>query len=421
MSQPPSYWLRSDEYVYPPLQGDASCGVAVIGGGIAGLSTALHLSRRGAKVILLERDTIGHGSTGRCGGLLSQSSAFELSELLSRFGNKRGLDIYRSILKAIREMAATVRDNNIECDLEQTNGYFVATEKAHIPAIEEELETLKDYGYEGRLVTGDELPVAGAFAALCKPGDYALDPARFAKGLGSVIAAHAAIHEHTGVARIRNLNGKVVLVTDSGAQVTSDHVVIATNGKTLNAGMNALAAPFVSYIAITEPLPAAATEKLGNAGLWDANFNYYYVRRLPDGGMMIGGNHTWRSTLGLESVAGVAAHLRSVLMRYFPGTDIRIRTAWKGDIALPPDALPNVETKGNKTLLIVDGMIPGWIAGGMAADRFLTGRSAYDYLYDARRDMGFAANLLRRMPAPRSLKILAMRVGLGLKLFFSHW
>jgi len=416
MRHPPSLWLADNTPSHPPLRDDTSCDVAVIGAGIAGLSAAWHLAQRGAQVVLLERGTVASGSTGRSGGFLAQSSAYDLATLQDTLGEARGLDVYRSIVGAIDRMADTVRAESIDCELSRTGAFYCAAEPSHRTIVMREHDALSRSGFPCESVAGDRLPVAGIAAAIRTAGDYALDPARFARGLASSLARRAAVHEHTTVSGIRRTGTQTHILTATGARIRADHVVLATGGWHLASGMRALAVPFTSYIAVTEPVSAEVTARLGDALLWDTYEIYHYLRRLPDGRILIGGNDSILATFGISTINRAGGRLLTVLRRFFPGTEFRLQAAWGGRIALPPDGFPVVETNGNRTMLITDSLPLGWIIGRMAADRIRTGGSEYDDLFDVGRDMGIAGNLLRSLPLPRSLKIAAMRAGLAATL-----
>jgi glycine/D-amino acid oxidase-like deaminating enzyme len=246
-----------------------------------------------------------------------------------------------------------------------------------------------------------------------------MNPARFAGGVAQALSRIAAVHEHTAVSGIRATGGRHEVITTNGDRVMTDHVVLATSGWSLTRGMRSLAVPFTSYIAVTEPVPPQVTERLGDSLFWDTYEIYHYLRRLPDGRVLIGGNDSILSTFGLSTVNQAATRLFRVLRRYFPGADLRLQAAWAGRIALPADGLPVIETRGDRTLLITDGLALGWLLGSLAAERIGGKPAELDALFDADRDMGFAANLLRKAPLPRAAKLAAMRIGLGWELLRS--
>ena len=112
VSQPvPSYWEDSaplSQTGYAPLEGDAGCEVAIIGGGYTGLSTALHLARdQGIEARLLEAGPIGWGASGRNGGFCCLAATkLSIGQLLKRYGEAETKRFYAAQLEAIGLVAA---------------------------------------------------------------------------------------------------------------------------------------------------------------------------------------------------------------------------------------------------------------------------------------------------------------------------
>jgi glycine/D-amino acid oxidase-like deaminating enzyme len=412
MNHPVSYWMRDLGTSMPPVQGDASYDVVVIGGGVTGLSAAWHLARDGASVALVEQDAIGGGSTGRSAGQLAQSSAYDLAELQESFGAERGLELYRSVLSSLRSIRTVITDLRLDCDLRTGGAYYCAAEPTHIRQLEREHAALSRAGIESRLVPVKDYPLDAIYGALRTEGDSSINPSRFARSLSRNLPHTVTVHERSPVTAIHSRRGRQQVSTPYG-RITADHVVIATGGWELAGGMRALAVPFVSYIVVTPQLPDEVTARIGDAIMWDTYEMYHYLRRTADNRLLIGGNDSVLGTLRNGAPDHVTAALLRTLRRYVPHPSITAEATWSGTIALPPDGLPVIETRGQRTLLITDGMLMGWLLGRMTADRIRTGRSDFDPLYDGSRTMGFAGNLLRSIPAPRTMKVHLMRLGLA--------
>lgn len=111
---------------FPPLTGDLTVDVCVIGGGIAGVTTAYLLAREGVRVALIERERIGAGETGQTTAHLS-SEQDDYFDVIQRMHGRDGARIaYESHQTAIETIARIVADENIDCDFRRTDGYLIA-------------------------------------------------------------------------------------------------------------------------------------------------------------------------------------------------------------------------------------------------------------------------------------------------------
>ena len=132
----------------PPLQGEASADVCVIGGGIAGCSTALHLAERGYRVVLLEGKRVAWGASGRSGGQAIFGFASGQDKLVAQVGRddaRRMFDLSVAALDLIRERVAR---HAIDCDLHwgQMHVAIKPRHETELKAWRDELAA--DYGYD---------------------------------------------------------------------------------------------------------------------------------------------------------------------------------------------------------------------------------------------------------------------------------
>src|SRR5215470_8825050 len=107
----------------PPLQGEASVDVCVIGGGLTGVSAALHLAERGYKTLLLEAEQIGWGASGRNGGQVNTGLRKGAAELLQLFGRERALALFAMAEEAKALVRERVGRHAIACDLKPGSLY----------------------------------------------------------------------------------------------------------------------------------------------------------------------------------------------------------------------------------------------------------------------------------------------------------
>ncbi|MEU1022241.1 FAD-dependent oxidoreductase [Streptomyces sp. NPDC005904] len=227
--RPESYWMdTSDPTSYPPLAQDIEVDVAVVGGGIAGLSTAWELAREGRSVAVLEADRIAAGVTGYTTAKLSSLHTLVYDRLRRTRGPEAARLYARSQQEAVEHVAAVGAELGIDCQLERAPAYTYTTRPDGTDELCAEAEAAREAGLPAQYteVTGLPFAVAGAVRvddqAQFHPRAYLLALAEDLRTRGGVI------HERTRVTGLRE--GSPCKVTaESGHTVTAKDVVVATH------------------------------------------------------------------------------------------------------------------------------------------------------------------------------------------------
>lgn len=327
------HWLEdAPGAAYPPLTSDTTADLTVVGGGYCGLWTAVLAKRRdpGARVVLLEANTIGWAASGRNGGFCEASLTHGEEN-----GRSRWPDEYDTLERLGHENLDALEDDvrtlGIDCQFERPGMLHVAVE-------EHQLDWARDEpGYLDAAAIRREIdsPVflGGTWEregiALVHPGRLARELARVAADLG------VEIHEGT---RVTGLDGTQVRTT--GGSVTSDRVALATNVFPSLLRRNRMFTIAVyDYVLMTEPLTDAQLASIGWAhrqGLGDMANQFHYSRLTADNRILWGGYDAIprRSVRGEheerpESYRKLASHFLTV----FPQLeDVRFSHRWAGAI-----------------------------------------------------------------------------------------
>lgn len=330
---------------WPALQGDADCDVAVVGGGLAGVTAALELAERGFAVRLLEAQTIGFGASGRNGGQAIYGLACDPRTIERQLGRSDAQRVWAMTLDALALLRARIARHRIDCDWR--DGHLDAAtspRKAHaLHAWAERLEC--DYGYALQPIGRAQLPrwIASDryHAALYDRRSGHLHPLKYLLGLAQ--AAHDAgvrVHEHTPVQALQP-GARVRLTTPQGV-VQARHVLLAANVylQRLAPRLAARIMPVGTYIACTEPLDAAVCDALipSRAAVSDTDFVLDYFRTTADQRLLYGG----RVSYSTATPANLAASMRRRMLRTFPQLgDARVAYAWGGFVDITRSRAPD--------------------------------------------------------------------------------
>ncbi len=133
-----SYWLETAPPFTAGSPGPAEgrFDVAVVGGGFTGLSAALALSKRGARVAVLEADAVGSAASGRNGGQCNNGFASDYRAIVGRFGEERAAALYHAYDAAVDSVERLVREEAIDCDFRRTGKIKLAAKPEHFDKLQ---------------------------------------------------------------------------------------------------------------------------------------------------------------------------------------------------------------------------------------------------------------------------------------------
>jgi gamma-glutamylputrescine oxidase len=365
---------------HAPLAGETRADVCVVGGGISGLSAALHLLERGFTVALLEAAHLGFGGSGRSGGqtIFGYASGQEKLEKLVGEANARFMwDISLEGMDLQRELIAR---HAIDCDY-VAGHMHVGVKARHDEELRAEVESLHTkYDYRSvRLVSHEELrgivPSDRYTTGIYDSNSGHLQPYKFTLGLARAAARGGArMFEDSRVTKLELAThaGADNLVHTATGTVRARHVLLAGNAL-LGRLVPALARKLMSvgtYIAATEVLGEERARALitNNAAVADINWVLDYFRRSADHRLLFGGRVSYSGVDPFDS----ARVLRSRIARVFPRLNPRIEYAWGGYVDITPNRAPHFGRLAPNVYFLQGfsghGMVLAGIAGKLVAE-----------------------------------------------------
>lgn len=332
----------------PHLEGVIEADVCVVGGGIAGCSTALHLAERARRVVLLESEVIGWGASGRSGAQAITGVACGQAKLEALVGTADARRIWDMTVDALALQRSLIGRHAIDCDY-VAGQMHVALKARQERELREEVDLAhRQYGYDSvRMVERDELRsiidsdryIAGTF----DPGCGHLHPLKYTQGLAAAAErAGTRIFERSrALDYSREADGRFSVRTASG--VVRCRTIAMCGNAWLGPFAPALARKIIgvgTYIVATEPLGAERAAALirNNAAVTDINWVIDYFRRSADHRLLFGGRVSYS---GLDPL-GTRRATRARMVQVFPQlADAKIDFSWGGLVDITLNRAPH--------------------------------------------------------------------------------
>lgn len=338
---------RREPNDHPPLSGRHRARVAIVGGGYAGLATALGLAERGiGDVLLLEAQSIGFGASGRNGGFVFGGYSLDEAALQQKVGSETARWMYELTRNAVGTIRQRIDQYSIDCDrvdagviwanwfddpsLLESHRHLLAQQFGTdwLPISRDQLrQQLLSSRYHGGLFEADAFHV--------HPLNLALGMARAAQSLG------VRVHADSAVTSVERRDGRWQLRTAQG-EVDADQVVVAGGGylKGLVPALQRAILPIATYVAVTEPLGARLEQAIRTrAAVYDTRFAFDYYRALPDTRLLWGG----RISILNRTPEAVARLLKRDIARVYPQLgDVNIDYAWSGLMSYARHEMPQL-------------------------------------------------------------------------------
>lgn len=381
---PASYYEASVERPTWPALGTPreEADVCVVGGGLAGLCTALGLVERGvSNVAVLDAERIGFGASGRNGGFVFGGYSLDCAELLRVLGPHDARALYALTLDAVELIRSRIARYGIACDAVHA-GAILADWFGRPAALEAQHKLmLETFGVEWQPLSVDDmysrLKTERYHAGLFEPNGFHLHPLKYVLGLTTTLAkAGVRVYERSPVVSLDRAREGYLARTPSGS-IVARHVVMASGGyaRGVYRRVERAVLPIATYIVTTEPLGTRLNEAIDCASaVYDTRFAFDYYRPLSDTRILWGG----RISIFEREPRQIERLLTRDLLHVYPQLrGVRIDYAWGGLMSYARHQMPQIGRSVDGIWHAVGfgghGLAPTTVAGELIASAIAEG------------------------------------------------
>lgn len=399
-----SSWFKDiDPIKFDKLNRNISVDVAIVGGGIAGITTAYLLSKSGKSVALLEDGYIGSGETGRTTAHITHALDDRYYNIEKRHGAKSARIAADSHTSAIDFIDRTVRDEGIDCEFNRLNGYLFLDPTDNKSSLDKELAALKNAGITSAKIENESpLKSKDISPCICFHDQAQFQPMQYLKGIASKINQYneAKIFTETHAQEIQSDNSKCVIKTDSGHSVTAQNIVLATNAPIIDkvSKIYDKQVAYRTYVIAVEiqknSIPSGLYWDTGNQESKDHVKPYHYIRIQQTGDqkhdlLIVGGEDHKTGSINDKNDFDTKFKRLEKWMRNIFSVEGPIVYRWSGQVMEPIDGLAFIGTNPGKDKNVYiatgdsgNGITHGTIAGLILNDLILQRKNPWAELYN---------------------------------------
>lgn len=363
---------------YDQLEDNYKVDICVVGGGLTGISSALHLAKKGYSVAVCEARSIGWGASGRNGGQLGNGMRKDQFIIEKNFGVDHAKELWKLGLESVQTCLDLISKYRIDCNAKKgvlSAGCF----KNDIKDFEFEKNYLeKNYNYtqldiiDNNLIK-TEINSEMYFSGLLNKGSYHLNPLKFLIGLANQLKSfNVKVFENTPITKIQNKNDHII-VHSSKKKIISQKVVVCCNGylDKLLGGIRNKFMPINNYVVATEPLGEKKAKSIikNNYAICDTRFILDYYRFTEDWRLLFGAGETYTANFMHKSEDFV----KKRMIKVFPMLkNTNIDFSWGGTLAITSNRLPHFGDLYNNKLIYAHGYSGHGLALSVLAGKLIS-------------------------------------------------
>ncbi len=351
-----NFWSAGIEQTsQPALDRELYCDFLIIGGGLSGLSTALHIKkeRPTARVTLLDASKIGNGASGLNSGQCGTRIGPAIEKQVQSLGKERAANIYKYSQNAMEYAASLIKTYGIQCNLQARKQWQVALTEKDARILANRALLYQSLGFNVQLIARREIgkifPDSTNILNAIEFPAYVFNPYKLCLGLKQTVL-HAGVRIYEGTKVVAHKVGKqIVELNANGHRLHYQYAILAVDGGIEKLSeYTASVLPISVFAAVTRPLKHDERKRIGwlkEQGLFDARPAFNFLRLIHENRILIGGEYRY-----LHSRQITARQQREILKRlgrqlafFFPSLQqIDFEYQWHGIVGCTLDEWPAI-------------------------------------------------------------------------------
>lgn len=341
------YWPTTlgNKPVYPKLSEDMSCDVLIIGAGMSGALLTYKLAKEPLKVILVEKDQVGDGSSAANTGLLQYCNDKMLHSFAENIGEKDAVRFYRLCLKGMEELKEIASSLKADIQFENRQSLYYASTEADVQSIKNEYEMLKKYDFPVEFLDAEMIYKTYGFrkhVAIRTSGDAEVNPHRLVVSLVKEASKsnNIQVFENTEVEKVHFQDGYWLYKSET-ANIRAKHVVYATGYELDNYTRNMATELNRTYVTVTNPIPSFHQWE-DRCLIWETKRPYFYMRTTFDGRIVAGGldEETMEAPSDPKILEAYGHKLLARIKEHFPQIQLKADYTYGATFGESKDGIP---------------------------------------------------------------------------------
>lgn len=385
-----SYWIETSvDRNYESLLSSVDCDCAVIGGGIAGLTTAYLLAKSNQRVELVDANRIGHGCTGRNTGKVTPQHSVIYSKIKKKYGIEGAKKYYQGNKEAVDFIEKIVRENGFSCEFKRTTSYLYATTDKGMRELQDEYDVCEEIGIDCEFF--NELPIPIDIKGAIAFNNVAeFNPKMYCDCLGELITKEGGrIYENSPIIEVER-GAKCTIKTRQGKNIQCSNLILASHYPFYDG-----ASFYFSRLKPTRTYLVAGVVKEGFVeGMYinveDPTRSIHYINGIGEHLLLIAGE---KHIVGQGKDVDYYEILKEFGRKEFGVKEYKYQ--WSAEDYTTPDELPYIGrlNENNSNIFLATGfnkwgMTNGTLAGRIISDLIINGESEYQETFEPSRLKG---------------------------------
>lgn len=405
------YWYSlKDPEKGIPLSGDMKTKVAIIGGGMAGLSCAQKFLEAGISPIIIEKDYCGAGASGKTSGFITPDSEIELGSLLNSYGPEKAKKIWEFVISGVNIIKNNIEKYSISCDYQVQDSLFIANNSIGFNHIKKEHQARLKLNYVSTLYEKTKLKevIGSDFykGAVRYPDTFGINSYLYCQAMKENLRSQGVkIFEQSPVTKIVDHE-----IHTANGIITADNIIVCADRFIPDLGVLKKEIYHVqTFLGITKVLSPEQVKTIfpnDKNMVWDTDLVYNYFRLTGDNRLLIGGGdllYTYAKNTS-NNTARFSRRLKSYIQKKFPTLEFEMEYLWPGMLGVSKDLLPIIGADKNNPYIFYVGAATGlpWAAalGQYATDHVLNNRDEFDTDFSSERNFIIGSRMQTILQTP---------------------